>query len=390
VKPQPVSPQLSPMVSSPGPATVATIDLSALAHNLAQVRQRIPATCNILGVVKANAYGHGAVEVSRTLVQSGAHGLGVGTLTEGLQLRQAHIQAPILVMGALTPEEGGEAISQGLTPVLYDPVQTAALAKCVASSKAGPCGIHIKVDTGMGRMGIRPDQVSTVLQSDPFRRCFRVEGVMTHFADADNPDPTYTQNQIERFQDVMKKIESTVSPSGLVHSANSAAILLHSQSHGTAVRPGIMLYGYHTLSEPPQDLALKPVMSLTTRVAQIRVLNKGECVSYNRTFTAKKPTRIAVLPVGYADGYNRLLSNKGHVLIKGQQAQIVGRICMDMTMVEVTDIPDVHPGEEVVLIGQQGTQSITAQDLATMLGTISYEVLCAIGPRVPRIYIQPS
>ena len=151
-----------------------------------------------------------------------------------------------------------------------------------------------------------------------------------------------------------------------------------------------MLYGYHTLSAPPQDLALKPVMSLTSRVAQIRLLNKGESVSYNRTFTAKKPTRIAVLPVGYADGYNRLLSNKGHVLIKGQQAQIVGRICMDMTMVEVTDIPDVHPGEEVVLIGQQGTQSITAQDLATMLGTISYEVLCAIGPRVPRIYIQPS
>lgn len=388
MKPLPVPPPHPSVASAPTPATVVTIDLAAFTSNLAQVRQRIPPTCNILGVVKANAYGHGAVEVSNALLHAGVHGLGVATLAEGLQLRKANIRAPILVMGALSPDEGAEAISTQLTPVLYDSDQAAALAAVVESSNALPCGIHLKIDTGMGRMGIGPGQVSQLLQSDHFQRCFRLEGIMTHFADADNQNPTYTQEQIERFQNVLTTIETFTPPAPIIHAANSAAILLHPPSHFSAVRPGIMLYGYHTLAAPPQDLVLKPVMSLTTRVAQIRFLKKGESVSYNQTFTAKKPTRVAVLPVGYADGYNRLLSNRGHVLIQGQQAPIVGRVCMDMTMAEVTDIPDVHPGEAVVLIGHQGTQRITAGDLATMLGTIPYEVLCAIGPRVPRMYLS--
>lgn len=367
------------------PTPVATVDLSALAHNVAQVRQRLLSPCEILAVVKADAYGHGAVAVSRTLVQLGIPRLGVATLQEGIALREAGIRAPTLVMGALFANQFSDMIAHRLTPVVYDRETAAGFAAC-AGSKSEPYPVHVKVDTGMGRLGLSPEEVLSLLQSPSFRGPLRVEGLMTHLADADSQDSSYTRTQITRFSSVVSQLKAAGLQVPLVHAANSAAILCHPSAHFTVVRPGIMLYGYHTTPLRDDAPELKPVLTLTTNVVQVRRVAPGESVSYNRTFIASRPSRIAVLPIGYADGYSRALSNRGAVLIGGSRAPVVGRVCMDMTMVDVTDIPEVKPGHEAVLIGRQGNMQITAADLALWLGTIPYEVLCAIGPRVIRRY----
>ncbi len=369
-------------------ATVATIDLSALAHNLALVRRKIPQGCQIIAVVKADAYGHGATAIARSLVRLGVPRLAVATLAEGIALREATISVPVLVMGPMLRGEWADAVAYGLTPVVYDSEQAAGLTDSLRD-RSDPYAVHLKIDTGMGRLGTSPDEALPFLQSAPFRGPLRVEGLMTHLADADNQDPAFTRLQLERFRSVVTQSETTGLHPLLVHAANSAAILGHPSSHFTAVRPGIMLYGYHTLHAADGGPDLRPVLTLTTTVMRVRTLARGESVSYNRTFVAPRPTRIAILPVGYADGYSRLLSNRGVVLIHGRKAPVVGRVCMDMTMVDVTDIPEVQPGDEAALIGAQGDLRITADDLAASLGTIPYEVLCAISARVPRLY-QPS
>lgn len=367
------------------PTPVATVDLSALAHNVAQVRQRLLSPSEILAVVKADAYGHGAVVISQTLVQLGIPRLGVATLQEGIALREAGIRAPILVMGALFANQFSDMIAHRLTPVVYDRETAAGFAGC-AGSKSEPYPVHVKVDTGMGRLGLSPEEVLSLLQSSSFRGPLRVEGLMTHLADADSQDSSYTRTQITRFSSVVTQLKAAGVQVPLVHAANSAAILCHPSAHFTVVRPGIMLYGYHTTPLRDDALELKPVLTLTTNVVQVRRVAPGESVSYNRTFIASRPSRIAVLPIGYADGYSRALSNRGAVLIGGRRAPVVGRVCMDMTMVDVTDIPEVKPGHEAVLIGRQGNMQITAADLAAWLSTIPYEVLCSIGPRVIRRY----
>ena len=369
-------------------ATVATIDLSALAHNLALVRRHIPQGCQIIAVVKADAYGHGAVAIARVLLRLGVARFAVATIAEGIALREANISAPVLVMGPMLPGEWADGIAYGLTPVLYDSEQAVRLADSL-TGRSDPYAVHLKIDTGMGRLGTSPDEALALLQSPPFRGSLKVEGLMTHLADADNEDTAFTNIQLERFRSVVTQSEAAGLHPPLVHAANSAAILQHPSSHFTAVRPGIMLYGYHTLSAPDSGSDLKPVLTLTTTVVRVRTLAKGESLSYSRTFVAPRSTRIAVLPMGYADGYNRLLSNRGAVLIHGRTAPVVGRVCMDMTMVDVTDIPGVHLGDDAVVIGTQGEMRISADDLAAPLETIPYEVLCAISTRVPRIY-KPS
>jgi alanine racemase len=258
--------------------------------------------------------------------------------------------------------------------------------------------VHIKVDTGMGRLGLASDHVLSLLQSPWFKGPLKAEALMTHLADADGPDPDYTRTQIARFQSVIGQIEAAGLSVPFLHAANSAAILRHPSAHFNMVRPGLMLYGYRSSPADaaiPSHLAnpaeheqglLKPILTLSTRVVQVRNLGKGESVSYNRTYRTSRPSRIAVLPIGYADGYSRLLSNRGQVLIKGSRADIVGRVCMDMTMVDVTPLPAVAAGDEAVLIGRQGEAQISAAEVAAWTGTIPYEVLCAIGPRVPRVY----
>jgi len=370
--------------ASPSP-TVATIDLSALAHNLTQVRSLLADTCQILAVVKADAYGHGAVMISRTLTQLGITRFGVSTVQEGIALREAGIRGSVLVLGAVFPNQIPDLFAHGLTPAIYDLDMALKLAQH-ARSRQEPYVVHIKVETGMGRLGLSPDEVVPLLQSPPFKGPLRAEGLMTHLADADGPYLAYTQAQIARFRSALSQIEAAGLSVPLVHAANSAGILLHPSSHFTLVRPGIMLYGYPPGAGGNQIPNLKPLLMLTTTVAQVRALAPGDHVSYNCSYTATRPTRIAVLPIGYADGYSRSLSNRGHVMIKGRLTRIVGRVCMDMTMVEVTEIPDIKPGDEAILIGQQGAAQISGSDLAAWQGTIPYEVLCAIGTRVPRVY----
>jgi alanine racemase len=365
--------------------TVATIDLSALAHNLHEVRRHLTPGCEVLAVVKADAYGHGAIPVARSLVGLGVRRFGVATIEEGIALREAGIESSILVMGALLPDQCGEAIAHRLTPIIHDDRVARSFADALGTEH-GPYPVHLKVDTGMGRLGFLPEDVLDVLGSAPFQGKLRVEGLMTHLADADNADATYTTIQLEQFHSLVGQVKAAGTHVPLAHVANSAAILFHPSSHFSMVRPGIMLYGYHTASPHDTTPDLRPVLSLRTRVVHVRTLAPGQSVSYSRSFTATRPTTVAVLPIGYGDGYNRLLSNRGAVLIKGRRAPIVGRICMDMTIVEVTHIPDVAAGEEAVLIGQQGALRITAGHLASWSQTIPYEILCAIGRRVPRIY----
>ncbi|TAJ26331.1 MAG: alanine racemase [Nitrospirae bacterium] len=371
-----------PIHSSP---TVATIDFAALAHNLDIVRRHLTAPCEILAVVKADAYGHGAVAVAQRLLRLGVPRFGVATIQEGATLRDAGIQAPILVMGALLPNQLPDVIAHTLTPVVHDSATADALAD-LARSRPEPYPIHIKVDTGMGRLGLAPEAVLPLLQSPCCKGPLRVEGLMTHLADADGGDPGYTEAQIARFRTVVAQADAAGLSIPLLHTANSAAILCHPSSHFNLVRPGIMLYGYQSALRGQAAPDLHPVLTLSTTIVQINRLTSGESVGYNRAYRASRPSRIAILPIGYADGYNRALSSRGHVLLKGRQAPVVGRVCMDMTLVDVTDIPDAGPGDEAVLIGRQGTARITADDMAQWLGTIPYEVLCAIGPRVARVY----
>jgi len=375
----------SPSFDSLTPPSVANVNISALRHNLDQVRRRIPKQCEILAVVKADAYGHGATAIVSALTKMGVRRFGVATVEEGIELRNSGMDHPILVMGALSPEQCSALVAHRLTPIIHDR-EIAEQLTTHLSMQADPYAVHIKVDTGMGRLGLSPDDVLPLLQSPAFQGALSAEGLMTHLADADSEDATFTTIQIELFRTLIGRLKTAGIDIPLIHAANSAAILLHPSAHFTMVRPGIMLYGYHTIAHPDGPPDLKPILSLVTRVVQVRVLAPGQSISYNRLFIASRPSRIAVLRIGYADGYSRLLSNRGAVLIRGHRAPIVGRVCMDMTMVDVTDVPNVVSGDEAVLIGQQGGLRITAAHLADWSQTIPYEVLCAIGPRVRRVY----
>jgi alanine racemase len=363
--------------------TYASIDLTALGHNLSQIRERLSNNCSVMAVVKANAYGHGALDISRALIQSDISRLAVASVHEGIALREAGITADILVLVDLFDEHIKDLLAYRLTPVITEQRLLPALAKAAGSADQS-FPIHIKVDTGMGRLGFSQSEIAALFDALPAWKSLRVEGFMTHLADSDGDDPGHTEQQLQNFRNLLDHVALRGMKIPIVHAANSAAIVRFPQSHFSLVRPGIMLYGYL-----PKDVAsqeLKPVLSLRTRVMQLRTIKPGDSVSYNRTFVAKRTSTIAVLPIGYADGYNRRLSNKGFVLIDGKRAPVVGLVCMDMTMVDVTDIPSVQVGDSVTLIGRQGENAIWADDIAGWTGTIPYEILCAIGPRIPRVY----
>ncbi|HLZ36140.1 MAG TPA: alanine racemase [Nitrospira sp.] len=365
--------------------TYASVNLAALSHNLSRIQDRLTAGSGVMAVVKANAYGHGAVEISRALVQQGISRLAVASVKEGMALREAGITADILVLVDLFDEHIPDLLAHRLTPVITAPRLLPTLAKA-AEERNLSFPIHIKIDTGMGRLGFSPNDVATLFDGLSAWKSLRVEGFMTHLADSDGDDPGHAEQQLKIFQRLLDQLRERGANIPIVHAANSAACIRFPQSHFSLVRPGIMLYGYHTLPDNVPCPVLKPVLSLRTTVMQLRTIETGESVSYNRTFVAKRKTRIAVLPVGYADGYSRRLSNNGFVLINGKRAPIAGLVCMDMTMVDVTDIAPVEAGDEATLIGRQGGDAIWADDIAEWTGTIPYEVLCAIGPRVPRLY----
>lgn len=365
--------------------TYATVNLAALAHNLSCIKRYLSSGCDVMAIVKANAYGHGARDIAQALSRQGIERFAVASLDEGIALRQTGFSASIVVLGALFEQQIIDLVAHRLTPVISDSRILASLAKA-ADSHPIPYSIHLKAETGMGRLGFSLEELRTLLNNPLLRGPLYVEGMMTHLADADGTDSAFTERQLRAFHAVLETTLQQGFKIPLVHAANSAAIVRFPDTHFSLVRPGIMLYGYHTLPASIPIPDLKPVLSLRTTIVQLRTIPRGGSVSYNATFVAKRSTRIAVLPIGYADGYNRGLSNLGVVLIQGRRVPIVGLVCMDMIMVDVTDLPSVHVGETVTLLGQQGKEAIWADEMATWLGTIPYEILCGIGSRVPRIY----
>ena len=364
--------------------TIAVIDMEALDHNFREV-VRCAEGQQVLAVVKARAYGHGAVEMSKRLLRLGADMLGVALVEEGRELREAGIDAPVLVMGATFPEQAEEMVSLKLTPAIFGLSVAQALSEA-AYKRRTTINVHIKIDTGMGRIGIAPEDVPELIAALQKLRNISVQGLMTHFADADLRDKQFASKQMDRFESLLKALEAKKIKVPVRHAANSAAVLDFHRAFFTMVRPGLMLYGYNPLEEGALGADLRPVLSLVTRIAFIKKVPTGVPISYGRTFTTKRESAIATLPIGYADGYGRGLSNKGEALVRGMRVPVVGRVCMDMCMIDVTDVPAAREGDDVVLIGSQGSERITADDIAAKIGTIAYEVLCGISSRVPRIY----
>jgi alanine racemase len=311
--------------------------------------------------------------------------LGVAMAEEGKELREAGIDLPVLVMGALFPDQAGEIAALRLTPVVYSTDFVRALSRAARKQKA-PVPVHVKIDTGMGRIGIpsetAPDFIADLQRLDGIA----VQGLMTHFADADLRDKEFAEQQMDRFEALIRELGARGIGIPLLHAANSAAVLDYRRALFTMTRPGLMLYGYNPLEAGAAQADLTPVLSLVTRIAFLKKVPPGVPISYGRTFVTKRESLIATIPIGYADGYNRGLSNKGEALVRGMRAPVAGRICMDMCMIDVTEVPGVREGDEVVLIGNQGGERITADDIAAKIGTIAYEVLCGISSRVPRIY----
>lgn len=363
--------------------TRAEVSLDALEANLAWARQRTGGL-PVLAVVKANAYGHGAVEVARCLQSAGVEHLAVALLEEARELRGAGVTLPILAMGALEPAQMPEVLRLEVTPALFRPDQIDALQRCAAAAgRRQP--LHLKIDTGMGRLGIRWDRCTPLLDDLVRRTHLELQGIFSHFACADDPSSELTALQIERFAKVLSAARERGLNPPLIHLANSAAVLARPPAWLSMVRPGLLLYGYRPSALLP-EAPLRPVLRLSTRIVLLKEIEPGDAVGYGATFVARKPSRIATVAAGYDDGVMRSLSNRGRFLVGGQPAPIVGRVSMDLTTLDVTEIPQARAGDEAVLIGGQGDSFQGADQVAADAGTISWEVLCGIGWRVPRLY----
>jgi len=362
------------------------VSLDNIRYNLKQVKRNVSQETLIMAVVKADGYGHGAIPVARAAVGAGADRLAVALPVEGKELREAGFDLPIQVMGEVLPQQIPVLIDNDLIPTVSKK-ETAKELNRLAISKNIKKKIHIKIDTGMGRIGIFPGEAINFIRYVNNLERLKIEGLMTHFAKADEEDKEYTYHQWEKFNYVIRKIEEEEINIPLKQVANSATIIELPQMSLDIVRPGIMIYGLRPSPEVDEDFSLRPVMSFKARILYLKETPGGHGISYGATYITPERRKIATIPVGYADGYPRLLSNRGQVLIHGKRAPIRGRICMDQIMVDVTDIPDVKVEDEVVLIGKQGDEEITATELADLTGTINYEIVCGISKRVPRIYV---
>lgn len=369
--------------------TFAEIDLQALRHNFARLRSYCTAGLGLLAVVKADAYGHGAVPVSRVLIEAGACYLGVATLEEGAELRAAGIEAPILVFGGCYPGQEAAFVELGLTPAVFSIADLERLSAFTETHKH-VLSVHLKCDTGMGRVGFLSRDMAPLVARLKNAHFLRVEGLMSHLACADEPGALSTHEQIQLFTRMKEQLSDAGITPDFVHLGNSAGLVAWDLPGSNLARPGIALYGGAPLSPGNTELDLQPVMTFATRIAQLRTLEAGVGISYGHTWQTRRETRLATLPVGYADGYNRLFSNSGAVLIRGQRVPIVGRVCMDWIMADVTDVPEVEIGDRVILLGRDGSQEVSAAEWAEKLGTIDYEVFCRIGQRVPRHYLNAS
>lgn len=370
------------------PRVVAEIDVDAITHNYRQIKKSIPSYTGIMAVVKADAYGHGAVEVAQILQKEEVDYLAVAIAAEGAQLREVGITRPILVLGYTSAASVGVLIENDLTQTIFS-YEMAKYISYEASKLEKKVKIHIKVDTGMGRIGFlpHPTSIEEIVEINKLPN-IEIEGIYTHFSSADEEEQAYTRKQNSIFNGFLKELGQVGIEVPIVHAANSAAIIMHQYTHSNMVRLGISLYGHY-----PSEIArsypvgLVPTMSLKTQVVHIKKVPKDQPIGYNRNYTTEHMTKIATIPIGYADGYSRGLSNKGRVLIRGEYAPIIGNICMDQFMVDVTHIKYVAVGDEVILFGKQNSNEITVEEIADILNTINYEVICMIGKRIPRIYV---
>lgn len=367
--------------------TVAVVNLGALRANAATVR-KVAGRSSLWSVIKADAYGHGAVNVARALAGH-TDGLAVSLVEEGLELRAARVAGPIMVLGAFYGRHHDDVVVQGLTPVVANGDDLARFSE--AGARRGiPVDLHLKIDTGMSRLGLQPNELPSCLDQIRRSSTLRLAGVATHLACADGPTVEQTQEQLRRFRENLAKIRGEGFSPLMVHAANSAATLRFAEARFDAVRPGLALYGVAPSSPqegeaPPPEL--RPVLSLRSRVMALRDIPAGEGVSYGWTWRARRPSRIGTLPIGYADGYPRHVQG-AEVLLRGRRAPVVGAVCMDMLMLDLTDVPGASIDDEVTLIGQDGDHEITVDELAAWAGTISYEILCGISKRVPRQYVD--
>ncbi len=367
--------------------TIAEIDLGALAHNYRLIRSMLPERIKIMAVVKADAYHHGAIEVARTLEACGVDYLAVALVEEGMILRKGGISAPIMLLSGAYGLDPYHLLKYHLQPVVFD-LDTLVSLNARADK---PIAVHLKIDTGMGRLGFLTREIPLLLEILKSLDKIRIAGILTHFSSADEDDPEPTKQQMHQFNQVLGKFRRAGIAPALVHAANSAASLTMKESYYNMVRVGLALYGIppkqptkksnHALNE------LKPVMRLKTSIIQIKTVPAGTSISYSRTYKTSRPSRIATLPIGYADGFDIRLSNNGEVLVHGKRAPVVGRVCMDLTMIDCTEIPEASTGDEVVVLGNQGEDTISAWEIAQRIGSIPYEVLTSVSVRVHRVFL---
>jgi len=367
-----------------GLTTWAKIDLSAVEYNIGQIKDNLQGNSDIIAVVKANAYGHGAVQIAKKAIASGVNMLAVATVEEGIELREAGVEKPILVLGTLLEEQIQKVINYDLIAVVYTLNFAKKVAK-IAQQLGKEVQVHLAVDTGMGRVGILANNRPVAkIKAIVSLNNLNINGIFTHFAVADE-DREYTTEQLELFDNLLADLEAEGIEIPIKHAANSAAIIDHPEAHYDLVRLGIALYGLAPAPSLADKIDLKPVLSWKAHVVHVKTVTGGNNISYGCTYTTEAETKVATLAVGYYDGYPRLLSNQAEVLINGQRAPVIGRVCMDQIMVDVTGI-EVRRGAVATLLGKDGAETIQAQELAELIGTINYEVVSRIGPRVKRIF----
>jgi alanine racemase len=372
--------------------TWAEINLDALAENFRAVRACVGPGVNVMAVVKADAYGHGARACARRLDAEGADWFGVASPEEAIELRRAGVRKPVLLFGGFWDGQAESCIEHDLVPVVYR-LDTAAALDAAARASNVVRDIHVKIDTGMGRLGVRDDGAAEFADALRGFPNLRVDGLMTHFAAADEParDP-FTDEQVARFYRAVAVFRERGHNPTYEHLANSAGTLAHPKAHGNLVRPGGVLYGLWRDILPPlrPEPAFRPVMSVRSRLTLLKSVHRGETLGYGCTFEASREMAVATLPVGYHDGYMRALSNRGRVVVRGTYAPVVGRISMDLTLVDVTDVEGVSVGDRVTLLGEDGEHRVVAEEIAGTAGTLSYEVTCGISARVPRVYASKT
>jgi alanine racemase len=367
--------------------TWVEIDLAAIKHNLREIRRTTHPRASIMAVVKANAYGHGVDEVARTVLANGTDRLAVAIPHEGIYLRQRGITVPILIMGLTLPEQADEIVQHDLHPAVATWESAQALAAAAARCRK-EVQVFVKIDTGMHRVGIASGDTVSFIKRLTNLKDLCVAGVFTHFSVADIQDKTYTHGQFDTLNNIIHALHRENITIPLISAANSAAVLDLPETHFDIVRPGIILYGLAPSAEISNKIPLIPAMQFKTRIVYVKKVTKGCKIGYGCTYVTPRDAIIATMPVGYADGYNRLLSNHGEVLIHGVRCPVVGRVCMDQIMADVTPISSVAIGDEAVLFGCQGNEEISIDEIAQKIGTINYEVVCGISERVPRVYIN--